>query len=46
MCAVTNARAQSTTADATFTNDKIYTVDAGQPWAEAVEIKDGKFVTG
>jgi predicted amidohydrolase YtcJ len=31
-------------ADAVYTNGKIYTVDEAQPWAEAVAIKDGKFV--
>ena len=31
-------------ADTAYTNGKIYTVDEPQPWAEAVAIKDGKFV--
>jgi len=31
-------------ADAVYTNGKIYTVNGTQPWAEAVAIKDGKFV--
>lgn len=31
-------------ADAVYTNGKIYTVNEIQPWAEAVAIKDGKFV--
>jgi predicted amidohydrolase YtcJ len=28
-----------------YTNGKIYTVNEAQPWAEAVAIKDGRFVT-
>ena len=31
-------------ADTAYTNGKIYTVDEAQPWAEAVAIKDGKFL--
>jgi predicted amidohydrolase YtcJ len=31
-------------ADTIYTNGKIYTVNKAQPWAEAVAIKDGKFV--
>jgi predicted amidohydrolase YtcJ len=31
-------------ADAVYTNGKIYTVNEAQPWAEAVAIKDGKFL--
>ena len=31
-------------ADTVYTNGKIYTVDEAQPWAEAVAIKDGKFM--
>ena len=31
-------------ADAVYTNGRIYTVDAAQPWAEAVAIKDGSFI--
>ena len=31
-------------ADTAYTNGKIYTVNAQQPWAEAVAIKDGKFI--
>lgn len=31
-------------ADTVYTNGKIYTVDVTQPWAEAVAIKDGKFL--
>jgi len=31
-------------ADTVYTNGRIYTVDEVQPWAEAVAIKDGKFL--
>jgi predicted amidohydrolase YtcJ len=31
-------------ADTVYTNGKIYTVNEAQPWAEAVAIKDGKFM--
>ena len=31
-------------ADTVYTNGKIYTVNKAQPWAEAVAIKDGKFM--
>jgi len=31
-------------ADVVYTNGKIYTVSEAQPWAEAVAIKDGKFL--
>ena len=31
-------------ADTVYTNGKIYTVDKAQPWAEAVAIKDGRFL--
>ena len=31
-------------ADTVYTNGKIYTVNSAQPWAEAVAIKDGKFI--
>ena len=32
------------TADTIYTNGKIYTVNEAQPWADAVAIKDGKFL--
>ena len=32
------------TADTVYTNGQVYTVDEKRPWAEAVAIKDGKFV--
>ena len=32
------------TADTVYTNGRIYTVNEAQPWAEAVAIKDGKFL--
>ena len=31
-------------ADTVYTNGRIYTVNTNQPWAEAIAIKDGKFV--
>ena len=31
-------------ADTVYTNGKIYTVNVGQPWAEAVAVRDGKFL--
>ena len=31
-------------ADTVYKNGKIYTVNNDQPWAEAVAIKDGKFL--
>lgn len=31
-------------ADTVYTNGKIYTVNEAQPWAQAVAIKDGKFL--
>ncbi|MEE9575914.1 MAG: hypothetical protein V3W35_00780, partial [Gemmatimonadota bacterium] len=31
-------------ADVVYTNGRIYTVNEAQPWAEAVAIKDGKFI--
>ena len=34
----------SEVADTVYTNGKIYTVNEAQPWAEAVAIKDGKFL--
>ena len=34
----------SDAADTVYTNGRIYTVNEAQPWAEAVAIKDGKFV--
>jgi hypothetical protein len=33
------------TADTVYMNGKIYTVNEAQPWAEAVALKDGKFLT-
>ena len=35
---------QSEMANAVYTNGRIYTVNEAQPWAEAVAIKDGKFL--
>ncbi|UCD24136.1 MAG: amidohydrolase [Gemmatimonadota bacterium] len=39
---MTSACSQS--ADVVYTNGRIYTVNEAQPWAEAVAIKDGKFL--
>ena len=36
--------AQAQTADTAYVNGNIYTVNEAQPWAEAVAIKDGKFL--
>ncbi len=41
---VTADKAHAQKADVVYTNGKIYTVNEKQPWAEAVAIKDGKFV--
>jgi len=35
---------QAALADTVYTNGKIYTVNEKQPWAEAIAIKDGKFI--
>jgi len=35
---------ETATADVAYINGKIYTVDEAQPWAEAVAIKDGRFL--
>ncbi len=40
----TVATESTETADAVYTNGKIYTVNEAQPWVEAVAIKDGKFL--
>ena len=37
-------RPRSEIADTVYTNGTIYTVNEAQPWAEAVAIKDGKFI--
>ncbi|HIG41811.1 MAG TPA: hypothetical protein EYQ14_14935 [Gammaproteobacteria bacterium] len=31
-------------ADTVYTNGTIYTVNQAEPWAEAVALKDGKFI--
>jgi predicted amidohydrolase YtcJ len=36
--------ASTEVADVVYTNGHIYTVDEAQPWAEALAIKDGRFV--
>ncbi|OED46907.1 amidohydrolase [Rhodobacteraceae bacterium (ex Bugula neritina AB1)] len=40
----TNSPKRDLGADMAFTNGRIYTVDNAQPWAEAVAVKDGKFL--
>jgi len=42
--AESSAATSSDAADTVYTNGKIYTVNESQPWAEAVAIKDGKFI--
>jgi len=39
-----DTKAKAPPADTVYTNGKIYTVNEKQPWAEAVAIKDGKFL--
>jgi len=39
-----NDKKAHTSADVVYLNGKIYTVNEAQPWAEAVAIKDGKFL--
>lgn len=41
---MTNNHRSAKTADLIFQNGRIYTVDAGQPWAEAVAVRNGKIV--
>ena len=41
---LTEAPAHAQAADRVLTNGRIYTVNPQQPWAEAVAIKDGKYV--
>ena len=40
VCSISSAQ----TADTVYTNGRIYTVNAEQPWADAVAIKDGRFL--
>ncbi|WP_377190946.1 amidohydrolase [Ruegeria meonggei] len=40
----TNSPRRDLGADLVFTNGRIYTVDVDQPWAEAVAVKDGRFL--
>jgi len=44
LVACTSGPPSDQAADTVYTNGKIYTVDEAQPWAEAVAIKDGKFL--
>jgi len=43
-CFSTHMHAKQQMADTVYTGGKIYTVNEDQPWAEAVAIKDGKFI--
>ena len=45
LVACTSGPPADESADTVYTNGKIYTVNEAQPWAEAVAIKDGKFLT-
>ena len=38
------SNAPSEHADTVFVNASVYTVDTEQPWAEAIAIRDGRFV--
>jgi predicted amidohydrolase YtcJ len=40
----TSAAAEAGAADTAYINGRIYTVNEDQPWAEAVAIKDGRFL--
>jgi hypothetical protein len=42
--AAATAESRSEVADTIYTHGKIYTVNEAHPWAEAVAIKDGKFL--
>ena len=44
LAAGTNASSAAQTADIVYKNGKIYTVNEAEPWAEAVAVKDGKFL--
>lgn len=44
VCGVGNAQSGSSIANLIVIRAKIYTVNPSQPWAEAVAIKDGKFI--
>jgi predicted amidohydrolase YtcJ len=41
---ISSSAAIAQTADTVYTNGKIYTVNEAEPWAEAVAIKDSKFL--
>ncbi len=43
-CGGPSTDAPAVVADTVYTNGKIYTVNEAKPWADAVAIKDGKFV--
>ncbi|MBB6520227.1 amidohydrolase [Pseudoteredinibacter isoporae] len=43
-CSQSSPPQESVQADNVYFNGKLYTMDAQQPWAEAVAIKDGRFL--
>jgi predicted amidohydrolase YtcJ len=44
LAATTPTKSASLKADLVFRNGRIYTMDASRSWAEAVAVKDGKFI--
>ena len=42
--AISCTTSQKDTADIIYKNGRIYTVNESQPWAEALAIKDGRFI--
>jgi len=44
LCSLPSTVLAQQAADTVYTNGKIYTVNGQQPWAEAVAIKDGRFI--
>ena len=43
-CAKTDTESAAVVADTVYTNGRIYTVNGAQRWADAVAIKDGKYI--
>jgi hypothetical protein len=43
-CGGPSSESSGPIADTVYTNGRVYTVNEAQPWAEAVAIKDGKFI--
>lgn len=44
LCACSGETKRQDAADVVFTNARVYTVDAGQPWAEAVAVRGNEIV--